>query len=198
LAKTKRKSDELSALDRFLRAISHPTRRLILAALVEEVGSAKSLSVRFDMPLGDVSYHLNRVLARECDVVELVATIPRRGSMEKIYAIREGVAVGLASWPGIPDSVRKSAEGMSLREFLKVTESAIESGAIHALEGAALGWSPALVDWDCWLEIRDAVQHFNATVSAAVRKYGDRQPNGKLKDEAYHVVIGSAAFQTAL
>lgn len=45
------------------------------------------LARSFGMDLGVVSYHLNQVLAKQCRVVELVDTVPRRGSVEKIYEI---------------------------------------------------------------------------------------------------------------
>lgn len=37
------------------------------------------------MGLSSVSYHLNRVLAEDCNAVDLIKMIPRRGSVEKIY-----------------------------------------------------------------------------------------------------------------
>ena len=40
------------------------------------------------MDLGVVSYHLGGVLAKQCMVVELVDTVPRRGSVEKFYGLR--------------------------------------------------------------------------------------------------------------
>jgi len=77
-----------STLDRILSALSHPIRRRILRALVDGPGSASALSRSFGVDVGVVSYHLNRVLAKQCEVVELVESVPRRGSMEKIYRLK--------------------------------------------------------------------------------------------------------------
>jgi hypothetical protein len=46
------------------------------------------LSRAFKLELGVVSYHLSQVLAKQCEVVELVDTVPRRGSVERIYGLR--------------------------------------------------------------------------------------------------------------
>jgi DNA-binding transcriptional ArsR family regulator len=70
-----------SPLDRVLHALSHPLRRQILRELAKGAGSASTLSHTIGTELGNVSYHLNQVLAKQCKVVELVDTVPRRGSV---------------------------------------------------------------------------------------------------------------------
>jgi DNA-binding transcriptional ArsR family regulator len=76
-----------SAVDRILSALGHPVRRRILGELAAGAGSASMLSRAFGVDLGVVSYHLNQVLAKQCKVVELVDTVPRRGSIEKFYEL---------------------------------------------------------------------------------------------------------------
>jgi DNA-binding transcriptional ArsR family regulator len=80
-------TEKRSGLDRILSAFNHPVRRRILGELVEGPASASMLSRKFRMDLGVVSYHLCRVLAKQCKVVELVDTVPRRGSVEKFYEL---------------------------------------------------------------------------------------------------------------
>jgi len=75
-------------LDLVLRALSHPLRRRILRALVVEARSASDLSNEFGMALGVVSYHLNTVLDRECEVVDLADSVQRRGALKKFYCLK--------------------------------------------------------------------------------------------------------------
>jgi len=82
-----RKREE-EPLDRVLRALNHPVRRGILRALVDGPGSATTLSRQLKLELGLVSYHLNQVLAKDCGIVELVDSIPRRGAIEKVYRLK--------------------------------------------------------------------------------------------------------------
>lgn len=96
-------TEKRGGLDRILGAFNHPVRRRILRALVNGPASASMLSRALGMELGVVSYHLNQVLARQCKVVELVDTVPRRGSVEKFYELPGDGPPDLPS-PGEPGS----------------------------------------------------------------------------------------------
>lgn len=65
--------------------IQHPLRKRLLALCVEaeEARSPKELTIPTNEALSNVSYHV-RTLARH-GAVELVATEPRRGSIEHFY-----------------------------------------------------------------------------------------------------------------
>ncbi|MEZ5078757.1 MAG: winged helix-turn-helix domain-containing protein [Solirubrobacterales bacterium] len=94
------KSRRDEPLERLLRALGHPLRRRILGALAEDCGSASSLAKKLGAPLSNTSYHLNRVLADDCEVVELVESIPRRGAEEKVYVLNDReIAAALAAIP---------------------------------------------------------------------------------------------------
>lgn len=77
----------MSDLDQVLRGLNHPLRRRVLRGIVDEPRSANSLSREFGIDLGTVSYHLNQVLSRECDVVDLVDEVQKRGALEKFYTL---------------------------------------------------------------------------------------------------------------
>lgn len=91
----------MSELDQMLRALNHPLRRRVLRELVEEPRSANVLSKEFRIDLGTVSYHLNQVLARDCDLVDLVDEVRRRGALEKFYTLR-GEALKCRAGGGSP------------------------------------------------------------------------------------------------
>jgi DNA-binding transcriptional ArsR family regulator len=65
------------------RIYAHPLRRRILEIMDEGTASPKLLARELGEPLGKVSYHV-RVLAAG-GAVRLLATIPRRGSLEHVY-----------------------------------------------------------------------------------------------------------------
>lgn len=123
-------SSEAGELDRILRALNHPVRRCIIRELVDRPGSATTVSRALKIDLGIVSYHLNKVLARECKVVELVDTVPRRGSVEKFYCLGFEVPADL------PDAVEpgtweEASWAMSLGE--RLLESALAREASKAV-----------------------------------------------------------------
>jgi DNA-binding transcriptional ArsR family regulator len=110
-------TEERSAVDRILGALGHPVRRRILGELANGPRSASMLSRAFQMDLGVVSYHLNQVLAKQCKVVELVDTVPRRGSVEKFYEVIGDGPLGLPS-AGDPGSWDEMIWTMALGQGL--------------------------------------------------------------------------------
>ncbi|MDQ3724291.1 MAG: helix-turn-helix domain-containing protein [Actinomycetota bacterium] len=173
-------------LDRVLRALGHPVRRRILRSLVDRDGSASTLSREFHMDLGVVSYHLNQVLAKECGIVELVKTLPRRGAIEKFYGLRFDALTAFS--PGEKEEPR-GLRVMSLEECFIVAVAAMDANAFQRLEGSAWEWFPAVVDPAGWEEIRKAREAFNERVEAAVKK-----SRGKTAGSLKEVVVGAAAF----
>jgi DNA-binding transcriptional ArsR family regulator len=69
-----------------IRALSSPQRRRILRSLHEagEAQSSKEISKGSDASLGNVTYHVN--VLKECGVVALTDTQPKRGAVEHFYA----------------------------------------------------------------------------------------------------------------
>lgn len=110
-------SEERSTLDRVLSALNHPIRRKIMRELVDSPNSASKLAKVFELDLGVVSYHLNKVLAKQCKVVELIDTVPRRGSVEKIYELRVGSSSQLPA-AGKPGTWQEALWTMTLAESL--------------------------------------------------------------------------------
>lgn len=175
-------------LDRVLRALNHPIRRRILRALVDEAGSAKTLSRKLQLNLGITSYHLNRVLAKECGLVELVDSVPRRGAVEKVYGLKfQALTEGD---PVHGDGVQPGSRVMSLEECFIVAVAAMDADAFETLEGSAWEWFLGQVDSDGWDEIRKAGADFNQRARAAVE---DSRARSEASD-THDVVVGVAAF----
>jgi DNA-binding transcriptional ArsR family regulator len=69
---------------RLVRAVSHPLRVEILEAFADgEEMSPTQIAKQLDRRLGNVSYHVN--VLRDCEVIELVRTQPRRGALEHFF-----------------------------------------------------------------------------------------------------------------
>jgi DNA-binding transcriptional ArsR family regulator len=174
-------------LDRVLRAMNHPIRRRILRALVDGTGSATTISQKTGMDLSLVSYHLSQVLAKECDIVELVDTVPRRGAVEKFYRLKFH-ALSDAD-PGDAQGEQPSPRRMSFEECFIVAVSAMDSDVFAGLEGSGWDWSLAEVDAVAWREILAASEEFNARMRRAAEA-----SRGRAAGETRSVVVGTAAF----
>lgn len=174
-------------LDRVLRALNHPIRRRILRALVDGTGSATTISQKTGIELSLVSYHLSQVLAKECDIVELVETVPKRGALEKFYRLKFH-ALSDAD-PGAEDGRQRSPRRMSFEECLILAVSAMDGDVFTELPGSSWDWSLAEVDAAAWQEIRAASEEFEARMHRAVESGRQRSAG-----ETRSVVIGAAAF----
>lgn len=182
----KRRGD--TPLDRVLHALNHPIRRRILRTLMDGPGSASTLSRKLKMNLGITSYHLNKVLSDECEVLELTASIPRRGAIEKFHDLKfQALAKGERAGRGEADGgLRK----MSLEECFIVAAAAADFGGFEELDGSAWEWFLARVDDEGWEEIREAGDEFNRRVGMAVNRSQEAVDEGA----AHDVVVGVAAF----
>lgn len=69
-----------------VKAIAAPLRRRMLRALHEadEARSPNEMAMSFALAVGHVSYHAK--VLRECGVIALTDTRPRRGAIEHFYA----------------------------------------------------------------------------------------------------------------
>ena len=175
-------------LDRVLRALNHPIRRRVLRALVDGAGSATTIAQKTGMELSMVSYHLSQVLAKECDIVELVDTVPRRGAVEKFYRLKFHALSGAD--PG--EDGGEPSRRMSFEECFIVAVSAMDADAFAALEGSCWDWSLAQVDATAWREIREAGEEFNARMQKTVEASRRRAA-----EDTRSVVVGVAAFPAA-
>jgi len=181
-------ADPAAPLDRVLRALNHPVRRRIMRVLVDGAGSATTISQEIGMDVGVVSYHLSQVLAKECDIVELADSVPRRGAVEKFYRLKFHALSEID--PVGEGEVEPSSRRMSFEECLIVAVSAMDADAFAALEGSAWDWSLTQVDEIAWREVRAASEQFDARVrkaAAASRKRADAEGT-------QGIVVGVAAF----
>jgi DNA-binding transcriptional ArsR family regulator len=177
-------------LDRVLRALNHPVRRRVMRVLVDGPGSATTISQEIGMDTGVVSYHLSQVLAKECDIVELFDSVPRRGAIEKFYRLK--LHALSETDPGEEGEAAPASRRMSFEECLIVAVSAMEADAFAALDGSAWDWSLTQVDEIAWREIRAASDEFDATVRKAAA--ASRKRAGA--EAAQGIVVGVAAFPT--
>jgi DNA-binding transcriptional ArsR family regulator len=114
-----------------LKAIAHPLRQRILAAINEgDETSPNEVAQRLGQPLGRVSHHV-RMLAR-LGAIELVRTEPRRGAVEHYYRALVRPWFDDATWRTLPLSARRSLFGHPLERLMHdIPEAARGTGFAH-------------------------------------------------------------------
>jgi DNA-binding transcriptional ArsR family regulator len=175
------------------RAFGHPLRVQILLCLVRESNSATGIASLLDVPLGNVSYHLNQVLDRECGIVEVETQRQMRGAIETIYRFDPASLLSKIRWPAIPKSLRAGLRGASVAAFVSEVVAALRSGTMDARPDTQTTWSASRVDDAGWDAIRSAIVEAEERIGTAVKESAGRIRNG----DGINVVTGLAAFPAA-
>ena len=148
------KRQTASAVDsRLAKALAHPLRVQLLAALNEGVASPNELAKRLDEPLTNVSYHVR--MLHDLGTIELVETEPRRGALEHYYRAVVRPFFGDRDWKKLPKNARGSISDAVLQLVWDDAAEAIKSGLFDERDDRHLTRSVLAVDEQGWEELHD-------------------------------------------
>ncbi len=150
------KRQTASAVDsRLAKALAHPLRVQLLAALNEGVASPNELAKKLDEPLTNVSYHVRMLHDLGC--IELVETEPRRGALEHYYRAIVRPFFGERDWKRLPKNARGSISDAVLQLVWEDAAEAIKSGLFDERDDRHLSRSVLVVDDQGWEELHDVL-----------------------------------------
>jgi DNA-binding transcriptional ArsR family regulator len=132
------------------KALAHPLRVAILAALEERTASPSDIATELDASLGLVSYHV-RTLAR-LGLVTLVETRPRRGALEHYYRAEERPVITNEAWEKVPSIVKQATVRATLSQISGQVNDAAQSGGFER-STSHLSRSPVVLDQRGWDEL---------------------------------------------
>jgi DNA-binding transcriptional ArsR family regulator len=143
-----------SAVDsRLAKALAHPLRVQLLAALNEGVASPNELAKRLDEPLTNVSYHVR--MLHDLGTIELVETEPRRGALEHYYRAVVRPFFGDRDWKRLPKNARGSISDAVLQLVWEDAAEAIKRGLFDDRDDRHLSRSMLALDERGWEELHD-------------------------------------------
>ena len=148
------KRQTASAVDsRLAKALAHPLRVQLLAALNEGVASPNELAKKLSEPLTNVSYHVR--MLHDLGTIELVDTEPRRGALEHYYRAVVRPFFGERDWKRLPKNARGSISDAVLQLVWEDAAEAIKGGLFDERDDRHLSRSVFAVDERGWEELRD-------------------------------------------
>lgn len=148
------KRQTASAVDsRLAKALAHPLRVQLLAALNEGVASPNELAKRLGEPLTNVSYHVRMLHDLGC--IELVQTEPRRGALEHYYRAIVRPFFGERDWKKLPKNARGSISDAVLQLVWDDASEAIRSGQFDERDDRHLSRTVLAVDEQGWGELQE-------------------------------------------
>jgi DNA-binding transcriptional ArsR family regulator len=129
------------------KALAHPLRTRILAALENRTASPSEIADELGAPLGVVSYHVRRLHALR--FLRLVKRVPRRGAVEHYYTAVAGPRITNAAWEATPTIVKQAMISSALAEIGSHVSAAAEAGGFEP-GNAHLSRNPVTVDQRGW------------------------------------------------
>ena len=111
---------------KYVKAIAHPLRLRILAALEHRTASPSALAEELDAPLGNVSYHVRQL--HGLGFLKLVKETPRRGAVEHYYRLEARPHITGKAWADAPSIVRHAVMGGMLTKTSEQVNHAVDAG----------------------------------------------------------------------
>jgi len=140
-----------------LKALSHPTRILILDILREGPNSPSGIQKRMgDISLNLLGHHIK--VLRDLGFVELVEEVQRRGAKEHIYRATDRRYLTAEEWKAIEEKKRPAVTATILRLVSEDVGEAFGEGEFDALPDNHLSRIPLEVDEKGWEEVTAALK----------------------------------------
>jgi DNA-binding transcriptional ArsR family regulator len=135
---------------RIIKALTHPLRIQILAALDERTASPSELADELKAPLGNVSYHVRQLAA--LGLIKLVKRTPRRGAIEHHYKAVGRPQISDDAWAGTPPTVKNAVMGAAIGDLGSAVTAAAAAGGFSRAD-AQLNRTQVTVDDRGWKDI---------------------------------------------
>ena len=148
---------------RIIKALTHPLRIQILAALDERTASPSELADELKAPLGNVSYHVRQLAG--LGLIKLVKRTPRRGAIEHHYKAVGRPQITDDAWAGTPATVKNAVVGAALGDVGSAVTAAAAAGGFSRPD-SHLTRTQVKLDERGW---KDLDKELNATLTRVQR-----------------------------
>jgi DNA-binding transcriptional ArsR family regulator len=149
------------------KALAHPLRTRVLAALEGRTASPSQLAAELEVPLGVLSYHVRRLTA--LGFLRLVKRVPRRGAVEHYYTAAARPPVTDQAWGATPSVVKQAMLGASLDQVGSMVTAAAAAGGFAAPE-SRLSRVRVRVDEQGWREMAQELAESEKRIEAIERE----------------------------
>lgn len=161
---------------RLAKAMAHPVRARSLQILNERVASPSDIARELELPVANVSYHVNTLLRLQC--IEEVETHVVRGAIEHMYRAVRQPLVELDDAATMPASVRGTLCGEVFIDGMTDARTALEAGTVERRSDIHWTVTKGELDEQAFGEIHDILRDAYAQVEAAHRAARERLVGG--------------------
>jgi DNA-binding transcriptional ArsR family regulator len=136
---------------RLAKALSHPVRIRALEILNERVASPSDIAKELDIPVANVSYHVNTLLRLRC--IEEVELRHVRGAIEHRYRATTRVFAQLDDWRGMPANARHVLASKIGAAAFGDFRDALQSDAFASCGDPLITWTRVVLDDEGWAKV---------------------------------------------
>jgi DNA-binding transcriptional ArsR family regulator len=115
---------------RWAKALSHPVRAHAMRILTERVASPSDIARELELPVANVSYHVNTLLRLRC--IEEVEHRHVRGAIEHLYRAVQRPILWSDQWSNLSQGARDDIVRAWLETVANDFEQGVETGALSA------------------------------------------------------------------
>jgi DNA-binding transcriptional ArsR family regulator len=169
------------------KALAHPLRTRVLAALEDRTASPSQLAAELDVPLGVLSYHVRRLMA--LGFLRLVKRVPRRGAVEHYYTAVARPRVTDQAWGATPSIVKQAMLGASLDQVGTIVTDAAAAGGFNAPE-SRISRIAVRVDEQGWREMARELAESEKRIEAIERASRQRLETSHGEGPLLATVVG--------
>jgi hypothetical protein len=177
---------------RLARAISHPLRVEIMVEVDRAPMSPREFMARRGGTMSNVAYHFRELAG--CGCLELIAELPRKGSVEHVYDVAKRPLLSDEDFGGMPAPVRGGLNGSVLGLFVDRAVEALQAGTLEGREDWHLTWTPAKLDqrgFDRVMAMLAKVQELLAKEEEAAA-----QRMAESGEDPIHTTVGLFGFES--
>src|SRR3954452_19799356 len=132
------------------KALAHPLRIQILAALNKRLMSPSLFAKTHDEKLQNGSYHFRTLQKFGC--IEEVESHPVRGAVEHFYRATKRVLFDGKAWDNLPQSIKVQASGQAVGDFLDAVATAMLRETFDSTNERVAVWMQRRLDSRGWSE----------------------------------------------
>jgi DNA-binding transcriptional ArsR family regulator len=157
------------------KALAHPLRTRVLAALEDRTASPSELAAELDVPLGVLSYHVRRLTS--LGFLKLVKRVPRRGAVEHYYTATVRPRIADEAWGQAPAIVKRATLSAALDQVgANVSAAAAAGGFDH--DDSRVTRTALHVDDQGWREVAQELEK----TAERIRKI-ENESRGRLRSD---------------
>jgi DNA-binding transcriptional ArsR family regulator len=186
--RARKKRQELTARQKFMKAMSHNLRVRILAYMNDRPWSPRELSIELDEGLSQVSYHVG--VLRDFDLIELVKTEPRRGAVEHFYRAVERAFMLSSVTKHYPKSGRRLMIVETIEDANMDIATSLASGRFDSRDDYHVSYTPGDLDGKGCEDSEKLADKFVEDFLGLVSESADRRANGEGDGE--HIAVSAS------